>query len=131
MQKKRMTIGTFARDSEIPRYADGRCVITVPVISSGTEQDIALAEKMRKKYLNARADEVYEACTALSVSQMDDVFGAFHAANLSELVYGFVTSAEQHLLMLNAAREIIDEIVRCNSYHIRLNTADLLPKKNK
>ncbi|MBR3446232.1 MAG: hypothetical protein IKH27_00290 [Oscillospiraceae bacterium] len=126
MQKKRMTVGLFARDSEIPQYTDGRCVLSVPVISSGTEQDIALAEKLRKKYLNQRAGEIYEECTALSVSQLKQVYAQFSAANLSELVYGFLTASEQHLLTLNAARDVIDEVVRCRDYHIRLKAEDLL-----
>ncbi len=126
MQKKRMTVGSFAKDSEIPQYTDGRCVLSVPVISSGTEQDIALAEKLRKKYFNRRADEIYEECTAMSVSQLKQVFAQFSAANLSELVYGFLTASEQHLLTLNAARDVIDEVVRCGDYHIRLKAEDLL-----
>ena len=35
MQKKRITVGKFARESEIPQYSDGRCVLTVPVIING------------------------------------------------------------------------------------------------
>ena len=126
MQKKRMTIGTFERDSDIPQYTDGRCVLSVPVISSGSEQDIALAEKLRKKYLNQRAGEIYEECTALSVSQLKQIYAHFSAASLSELVYGFVTASEQHLLTLNSARDIIDEVVRCKIYRIRLRAEDLL-----
>lgn len=126
MQKKRMTIGTFERESDIPQYTDGRCVLSVPVISSGSEQDIALAEKLRKKYLNQRAGEIYEECTALSVSQLNQVYAHFSAASLSELVYGFVTASERYLLTLNSARDIIDEVVRCKTYRIRLRAEDLL-----
>ena len=125
MQKKPMTIGSFEKDSDIPRYTDGRCVLSVPVISSGTPQDIALADNLRRKYLNARADEIYEACAALSVSQLDAVFQHFSAAGLSELVYGFVTSGERFLLTLSDARAVIDEVVRCRDYHFRLNASDL------
>ncbi|MBR3417205.1 MAG: hypothetical protein IKG82_00775 [Oscillospiraceae bacterium] len=126
MQKKRMTVGSFARDSEIPQFSDGRCVLSVPVISRGTEQDIALAEELRKKYLNQLADEVYRICIELSVSQLRKVYEQFSAANLGELVYGFLTASEQHLLTLNAAKDIIDEVVRCKDYHIRLKAEDLL-----
>ena len=126
MQKKRMTVGSFARDSEIPLFSDGRCVLSVPVISRGTEQDIALAEELRKKYLNQLADEVYRICIELSVSQLRKVYEQFSAANLGELVYGFLTASEQHLLTLNAAKDIIDEVVRCKDYHIRLKAEDLL-----
>lgn len=119
MQKKRMTIGTYSRDSGMPQYTDGRCVLSVPVIAAGDEQDIELAERMRKQYLNQRANEVTEECAALSVSQMEQLLAEYHAANLSELVYGFVTASEQHLLSLDSAGSIIDEIQRCKSYHIR------------
>lgn len=126
MQKKRMTVGSFARDSEIPQFSDGRCVLSVPVISRGTEQDIALAEELRKKYLNQLADEVYRICIELSVSQLRKVYEQFSAANLGKLVYGFLTASEQYLLTLNAAKDIIDEVVRCKDYHIRLRPEHLL-----
>ena len=131
MRKKHMTVGKFARDSEIPLYSDGRCILTVPVICTGTEKQIALAEKLRKKYLNDRADALYEELSSLSVSQMNRVFEQFQASSLSELVYGFLNSAEQHLMTLNDAQEVIDDVVRCNKFPLKLNAKALVepPKK--
>ena len=64
--------------------------------------------------------------SSISRSQLKQVYVRFSAANLSELEYGFVTAAEQYLLTLNSARDIIDEVVRCKTYRIRLRAEDLL-----
>lgn len=126
MTTRQITIGKFARESEIPRYSDGRCALSVPVIKTGTQQEIELASKLRRRYLHNRASEIYEVLTSLSVSQMDIVFEKYHAADLGELVYGFVHSGELYLLQLNDAREIIDEVVRAQNFHFKLDPLSLL-----
>lgn len=126
-----MTVGKYVRDSEIPLYSDGRCVLTVPVICEGTEQQIALAEKLRRKYLSERAEALYEEFSSLSVSQMNRVFERFQASSLSELVYGFLTASEQHLMTLSKAQEVIDDVVRCNKFKLKFDAKALLEPAKK